>query len=128
MSGKRSQVVRRFGFGGLTATSDGLVETLSVCESVFLQRFNELMHVRGVLNRLVTDILNRDVFAWFFGPPECCSRLCEVVKGYIRMRIFHAVKYINQDLCRVKKRNKEPKKNRKLAKLSHIQDRTRNNF
>ena len=59
-----------------------------------------------------------NIVSWYSGREACREKLTNILRAYIKMRIYHAIKNMNQELQ--VKPEKVPKQNGNLAKFSHI--------
>ena len=72
-------------------------------------------HVSKVCDRVVNAILKHVDMSWFSS--TCCSaNIPLIVRIYMKMRIFYAVKFLNQSLTEQPRQ----KRNRKALKLAHL--------
>ena len=68
-----------------------------------------------VCDRLVNAILKNVEMSWF-SSRGCSANMPLIVRMYMKMRIFYAVKLFNQSLTE----HPRQKRNRKALKLAHL--------
>ena len=103
-----------FHFGGLCVPSDELVSFLTYCEDIFIKNFMVMMHTSELCMKLVTAVDGIKFPSFVEG--KCSGNLRVIVKTFVRMRTYYAVKFFNETL-QDQSRNK---RNRKVLKLQHL--------
>ena len=95
---------------GLLPVSESFFAYVTHCESRFSVVFDSFCHERGIMNRIVRELLNVPV-------PVHCNKFPKLkfLQMFVRIRIHYKVKFFNQSMIAEKK-----KKSRKLAKLQHL--------
>ena len=101
--------------GGLCVPSTELVSFITQCEQVFSSNFMSMLHMSKVCDRLVNAILRNVEMSWF-SSTGCSANIPLIVRIYMKMRIFYAVKFFNQSLTEQPRQ----KRNRKALKLAHL--------
>ena len=101
--------------GSLLYPTPCFVSFIEDLESTFNATFEYITHMPSVLERLCKCA---DKYCSFLGcqANECSLRLKHMVKLYMKVRIFHALKKSNTQNVEAK----GLKRNRKMLKLSHL--------
>ena len=85
--------------GSLRMPSAALFRFIQQCESIFQANFTPFLHMPNICSRLKSIILNTQ----FRFSSQCTICVEKLVDIYIRMRVFYAIKFINQALSELPK-------------------------
>lgn len=96
--------------------TESFVKFVENIEVLFVKVFDAVKHMTGVLARLYRNIIETKTDYLICNSDECHIKFTAMVKLYIRVRMFHALKMSN----RANKNKKGVKRNRKLLKLQHL--------
>ena len=83
--------------GGLCVPSTALVSFITQCEQVFSSNVMSMLHMSKVCDRRVNALLKNVDMSWF-SSTGCSGNIPLIVRIYMKMRIFYAVKFFNQSL------------------------------
>lgn len=97
---------------GLVTVSEAFFMYISNCEELFQSVFAKHGHERGILSRIVAELM-------CYSAPVSCAQFPKLkfLAYFVRMRIYYTLKFANRKQLRTKP---ETKKHRKLSKLQHL--------
>ena len=100
---------------GLVTPSECTVAFLNQCEATFMSCFDDVMYMGNVGQRISRIVEAKTVTKLPVGS-NCDFVVRLMIRGYVRMRIHYAVKYLNRELSN----RPRQKRSRKYLKLSHL--------
>ena len=103
-------------FGALQIPTEGFLNCIRSLNDVFLKHFDKFVSGKNLVRNIMAEIAVVVDMSWFPTGEICIRKIKEVLKYFVRMRIYYVLKTINQSVTELPK-TKENRKYKTIANL-----------